>query len=90
MSIHARASIDDSLAPVAFDAPRERANPVSLAKDGAPGAPSPAAALQRRLVTEFDAPERIAGRWSPRRAAVVVIGFNGAFWLATIALLLRL
>jgi hypothetical protein len=89
VSSHARASIDDSLSPSAIEAPRESAVSVALAGDDAQAALSPAAALQRRLVAEFDASPAIVGRWSPRRTAVLVIGFNGVFWAVAVALLMR-
>jgi len=67
---------------MAFDAQRGTSNPVSLAGDDALESPSPAAALQRRLIAEFDRSGRRAGRWSPRRTAAFIVGFNGAFWVA--------
>ncbi|MGR4865419.1 hypothetical protein [Caulobacter sp. LARHSG274] len=66
---------------MAFDAQRD-AHPVALAGDNAVDSPSPAAALQRRLIVEFDRSERISGRWSPRRTAAFIVGFNGVFWVA--------
>lgn len=89
MSTNARASINDSLAPLAFDVPRESAISISLAGDDDCATPSPAVALQHRLVDEFDAPAAIVGRWSSRRTAALVVGFNGVFWIAAIALLSR-
>ena len=89
MSSQARASNIDSLSPSAIEAPYESTISLSLAGDDARAALSPATALQSRLAAEFDLPTTIVGRWSPRRTAALVIGFNGVFWAVVVAFLMR-